>query len=482
MAIIYVNNIITQHCGNREYQYLAGTLLLPPYSIEETKGEHDWRYCQTCKENHDLIKKSLEQRQKKFPLCCSSHQKLLKIPRFNVKAYSKCDEMCADKVIFSYQHILNNQNKEDWKEDIEDYLTYAINSFGAFPPKCGTPLFLDAYIFYLKNLIHKGKIKRIVKNFTINFLNNLNAPVEEKDPFLEILKIYDKWLAIFPFDMKAFKGVKERYEGKSPLQIRKTHFNKYSGATSVTFVSAEKLAEQLLDISKELLSEIDLSDLKDVPILQEHLQYFITKTYKNEIKTLTDKIEGKQFKFEKFIDDWLDIQKKYVSAIVKTISIAHITDSEVDSYKEAMKRIKDFKSYIEDKDGYRILQNAKKISEGFLQSLFFAMWGSSKYDCNREVSNGRGSADFVISMGANNKTIIEFKLASNSSLEQNLKNQVEVYQKANNTSKGISVIFCMDKKEFEKVKRIKNKIKIFNKENIIIIDCSPKASASKVRT
>ena len=40
----------------------------------------------------------------------------------------------------------------------------------------------------------------------------------------------------------------------------------------------------------------------------------------------------------------------------------------------------------------------------------------------------------------------------------------------------------MDKKEFEKVKRIKNKIKIFNKENIIIIDCSPKASASKVRT
>lgn len=483
MAKIFVKNIITQHCGNREYQYMAGTLLLPPYSIEETKGKHDWRNCQICKKNHEHIKKDLEDRLKRFPLCCKSHKKLLEIPFFNLKAYSKCDDMCADKVIYSYQHILNNQNKEDWKEDIEDYLNYAIHSFGSFPPECGTPLFLNSYVTYLKSLIKKGNIKENVKAFSINFLNELISPIkDDKDPFLEKLKIYDKWFALFPFEMNVFKGIKARYERKSPLQIKTIHKNRYSGLTSVTFVSEAELAEQLLIISNDLLSEIDLSELKDAPILQEYLQYFTKKIYKNKIKTLTDTIRGQQFDFEKFIEDWLKIQKDYVSSIVNTISIVQMTDCETDSYHEAIKRIMDFKSYLEDKDGYTILHEFHKVSENIIQHLFVLMWQQSKFDCNREVSNGRGAADFVISMGAKDKTIIEFKLASNSSLEQNLKNQVEIYKKANNASKGISVIFCMDKKEFEKAKRIKNKIKISNKENIIIIDCSSKASASKVRT
>ena len=483
MATVFIKKTVTQHCGNRKFQYWAGGLLLPPYSIEETKGEHDWKHCQTCKENHDYIKTNLEQRLKSFPSCCKSHQNLLDIQNFDIKAYSKCDEMCADKVIYSYQHILNNQDKADWKEDIEDYLSYAIRSFGCFPPKCGEPLFLNDYFFYLKNLIEKGNIKENVKDFLIAFLNKFSSPSkDDRDPFVWKLKIYDKWLSIFPFEMKAFKGLKETFEGKTPIIIKTTHINRYSGAISVTFVSDIELAKQLLDISEKLLSKIDLSELKDAPILQKHLQYFTTKIYKNGLKNLTDSIKGKQFKFEKFIDEWLKIQKEYVSSIVNTISITQISDSETDSYHEAIKRIMDFKNYLEDKDGYAILHAIPKVSEKFIQLLFVPMWESSKFDCNREVSNGRGAADFVISMGANDKTIVEFKLASNSSLEQNLKNQVEIYQKANNTHKGISVIFCMDKNEYEKAKCIKNKIKISNKENIIIIDCSQKKSASKVRT
>src|SRR3712207_6984239 len=47
-------------------------------------------------------------------------------------------------------------------------------------------------------------------------------------------------------------------------------------------------------------------------------------------------------------------------------------------------------------------------------------------DVNREVNNGRGPVDFKVSMGSADKTLVEFKLASNSQLQRNLANQVAI--------------------------------------------------------
>ena len=44
------------------------------------------------------------------------------------------------------------------------------------------------------------------------------------------------------------------------------------------------------------------------------------------------------------------------------------------------------------------------------------MWYNTAFDVNREVENGRGIVDYTISKGAMDKTLIEFKLASNSKL------------------------------------------------------------------
>ncbi|MBX3162999.1 MAG: hypothetical protein KF900_00845 [Bacteroidetes bacterium] len=150
------------------------------------------------------------------------------------------------------------------------------------------------------------------------------------------------------------------------------------------------------------------------------------------------------------------------------------------SYDEALKRVNFLKQVIENNDGYRLfyINNNPIKREEDLQIIYRLTWYASDFDVNRETNNGRGSVDYAISKGSKDKTLIEFKLASNSKLKQNLKKQVEIYEKANNTNSSIKVILYFDNSEFRKVTKTLKELKIDNKPNIILIDAGQKKSAS----
>jgi len=153
------------------------------------------------------------------------------------------------------------------------------------------------------------------------------------------------------------------------------------------------------------------------------------------------------------------------------------------SYEEALKRINFLKNVIENNDGYRLFYIDKKPikREDDLQIIYRLTWFASDYDVNREPNNGRGPVDYAISKGSNDKTLIEFKLASNSKLKQNLEKQVEIYENANNTQNSIKVILYFDNSEYRKVTKVLKELKLENKPNIILIDAGRKISASNVK-
>lgn len=153
------------------------------------------------------------------------------------------------------------------------------------------------------------------------------------------------------------------------------------------------------------------------------------------------------------------------------------------SYDEALQRIAFLKQVIESNDGYRIFYiDGKPIKrEEDLQIIYRLTWFASDFDVNREVNNGRGPVDYSISKGSKDKTLIEFKLASNSKLKQNLAKQVEVYEQANNTNNSIKVILYFDDDELRKVNKILKELNIENKSDVILIDAGRKISASNVR-
>lgn len=150
---------------------------------------------------------------------------------------------------------------------------------------------------------------------------------------------------------------------------------------------------------------------------------------------------------------------------------------------EARQRATFLKHVIEDRDGYRFFYvDGKPVErESDLQLLYLLTWYASPLDVNREVNNGRGPVDYKISRGRADKSLVEFKLASNSQLRRNLENQVAIYEKANETKKSLKVIMFYTAAEEKRVLDILNDLKLTGDPNIILIDArnDNKPSASK---
>lgn len=145
---------------------------------------------------------------------------------------------------------------------------------------------------------------------------------------------------------------------------------------------------------------------------------------------------------------------------------------EADSFEASLRRVHFLKDVIENKDGYRLfyLKDKPIKREEDLQIMYRLTWFASSFEIDREVNNGRGPVDFKASKGSKDKTLIEFKLASNSKLKKNLQNQVGVYEAANNTSKSIKVILFFSDAEYKRVFEILKELKLLDRPDVVTID------------
>jgi len=153
------------------------------------------------------------------------------------------------------------------------------------------------------------------------------------------------------------------------------------------------------------------------------------------------------------------------------------------TYDECLERVLLFKHYIEHQDGYLLLNRdgqppMKETDVG----LFFGLtWCRTEFDVNREANNGRGPVDFKVSYGAGDKSLIEFKLATNSGLKRNLQNQVAIYQAANRTRTSVKAIVCYTAADQARAAKTLKDLKIANDPSVVVIDARSdnKPSASK---
>lgn len=158
-------------------------------------------------------------------------------------------------------------------------------------------------------------------------------------------------------------------------------------------------------------------------------------------------------------------------------------DTNDSALEEARRRVQFLKHVIEDNDGYRVFYvDGKPIKrEADLQTMFRLTWCATTFDVNAEVNNGRGPVDYKISKGKENASLVEFKLASNTSLEKNLRNQVAIYEKASDAKRSLKVILYFTESEHAKVVRILKDLDISTNPDVILIDANRdnKPSASK---
>ena len=147
-------------------------------------------------------------------------------------------------------------------------------------------------------------------------------------------------------------------------------------------------------------------------------------------------------------------------------------DTTVDSLTAARKRVAFLKHVIEDLDGYRLfyLKGKPLKREQDVQVMFTLTWYATTFDVNRETNNGRGPVDFKVSKGKRDKSLVEFKLASNTHLRKNLEKQVAIYEKANSTSRSLKVIVYFSEVELAQVSAVLRDLKLDQDDSIILID------------
>lgn len=150
---------------------------------------------------------------------------------------------------------------------------------------------------------------------------------------------------------------------------------------------------------------------------------------------------------------------------------------------EARSRVMYLKDMIENKGGYRIFYvgGTPIRREADVQIMFRLTWYATPSDISREVNDGRGPVDFKASRGASDKTLIEFKLASNKQLATNLAKQVEIYKQASDAKSSLKVIVYFSDDELKRTLKTLKALGLDKNEDVILIDARAdnKPSGSK---
>lgn len=355
----------------------------------------------------------------------------------------KSDDNFEQSNIFLYE-----DQKElelcNWKiikidENVEFWLTLDINS------KFLENFEFDETIGFFKKLEHSSdETKDVLFIISEKKYEDIIHNIKIKNKSL----IEDNILSIISFNKEDLKEVKNWYKIKSRKKYSKTENNK----------------DLIFEASFELLNIINW-DLKD---------YFIDWIYWK----LENDLETEFFKVF------------YSNDNVKLNEIQNIFYSDKKSLEVCKELIENFKNHIEDKSSFLVrqyistknIEKERKEIEIYIQELFDITTLHSYSHILPEVNTHRWPIDFL-SISKDDYTIIEFKLASNSKIKDNLKFQTETYKKTlNNSSKEIheiKVVFYDNKDDFEKVNKIIND-EWLDKNKFYFINYSKNISWSKV--
>ncbi len=157
--------------------------------------------------------------------------------------------------------------------------------------------------------------------------------------------------------------------------------------------------------------------------------------------------------------------------------------AEANSYEAAHRRAMFLKDVIENKGCHKIFYvDGQPIErESDLQILYRFTWFGTGLVLTREANDGRGPADYKVSSGARDQSLVEMKLGSNPSLERNLKNQTGIYERASDATQSVTIIICFSVRDQRRVTEILKRLKLEGDSSIVVVDArnDNKPSGSK---
>lgn len=322
-----VDKISPLKVGDEEFgfEFLGGAFELP-FPTQPIKGEHDYQTCDGCQELLKKVAGMVQKQYDKFPDCCKSHAKLTGQPWFDISQFEKLNipKLVSEKVVFTYQHILNTIDVDDYFNDIMDYIDYTTGSFGSFPGDFGPPLLLYDYLVWTKDKLELNKKLPEERKLTlINYVNDIlyGRPKDNTDLGL-LVSTYDKWYQLFPFDLPFFADIKTKFSKRIPIISEPLHKNRYTGISKAKLHTKTSLIQILIKITNDLLTSINVLTLYEkgeITDADKTKLELIIQERKLKLKTGYVKKQGEENGYTKIIREWFKDEKKFIEELIPLI-------------------------------------------------------------------------------------------------------------------------------------------------------------------
>jgi len=329
-CVVFAENITPiDFCGKPIMWELNGIRVYElPYETESTRGEHDFNTCENCQKNLQYYKEAFQLRfngtkeKVGFPLCCNGHKELAEFEVFDINDFKQVPDWTAKKIIYTIQHIINNISADNYYQEITDYIDYTIDSFGK-TPNDSEPLYLFSYYLpciseFISNSdegIPKDRKDRLLK-----YLNFSNTPKESTKADLNILvKTYEAWFKIFPWQISFFVPLKPQFEKKLPIIQSVSHVNKYSGKVIAKPHTKNSLIEILINTTDDILTEINNFTFYEKGLLTDpqkaKLELVVNEMRLKVQQGYTNTSPYEEQRYRNIIKAWFADQKKFIDEL-----------------------------------------------------------------------------------------------------------------------------------------------------------------------
>ena len=434
----YASNIREfQFCGNL-FVAFEESEYIPPFSIEKTDGEHSLESCDNCKKLHGTIIERHKE-YKEFPNCCEYHKKLPELKEFELFHFANFPREMANKVIFSHHHIINNIENDNWQTEIFDYLDYAIESFGAMPEGYGSPYQLNDYIILLvdisynvKDVVLESISKKEYKRRMDLIHKKLNSILSPDDDVYKaiglLLKTYEDWYNLFPFELDYFKHLEKKFQNIIPLHQSKTSYNKYLKKEKKQYHTLESLSKELVAITKQILRTINGKVLFDKGELSNTKKIKMDLVLKNrdlELNDLEEMPNKNKLEYIKILKKWMKQEKDFIKEITPYLKLQE-SKTEVKTKKATIPQLVLFYYYRhESKELPRFDKHPKGVIKAIEELIvnddintsakYFQLQYNkiANYKSNRIANNKLKAIEF-----AANTLLIDFPIAQKIALEE----------------------------------------------------------------
>jgi hypothetical protein len=210
-----------------------------------------------CAFHADVLKRGIDKLDL-FPDCCDGHRNLRRATWFRKADYLYLPFKLVATLSFT-QHIISYYLfHPNWYKEITDYISYCISSYGQFPDGYGSPLGLSQYVEDLAEFIkQQDLLPGYKKERLLNFLYARPTCADEQTDINLLVKSYQEWLSLFPFDLPLFQYLKPYFEKQLPILKGPGQTNHYTGLTCFQLKTRQELKELLLGATRLMLQEMN---------------------------------------------------------------------------------------------------------------------------------------------------------------------------------------------------------------------------------